>query len=137
MAAIVSFWLTPWAPALAPRSCAAQEPIAVEYKRSAAVFTGRVKALDIVKTPRPTPDVHTVASFELERWYKGRRPRTVKVRTCGGGEAICTVGFEFALGRRYVVFASGRPLETTICQRTARIEDATEIVRWLEKPTSR
>jgi hypothetical protein len=132
----VLFWLAPLAPGNAPRSCAAPEPIAVEYRRSAAVFIGRVTALEIVNTPPPRPDVHTVATFEVERGWKGSRKRTAKVRTCGGGQAICTVGFTFAHGVRYVVFATGTPLETTICQRTSTVEHAGDVLRWLRDPSN-
>jgi hypothetical protein len=31
---------------------------------------------------------------------------------------VCTCGADFQLGQRYVVFAEGKPLETSSCNRT-------------------
>jgi len=117
------------------RSCAAPEPLEVEYEQSAAVFSGRVKSLKVVRVGGGKFDLQTVATFDVQHWWKGRRSKSVEVRSCGGKEAgnevICTVGFEFELGVSYVVFATGRPIETSICLRTKAVEESADVLKWL------
>ena len=107
------------------RSCAAPEPLEVEYRHSSAVFSGHVKSLKVVRGGGGEFDLQTVATFDVQRWWKGGRSKSVEVRSCGGNdgdkEIICTHGFEFELGVSYVVFATRRPLETSICLRTNTI----------------
>jgi hypothetical protein len=123
------------------RSCAAPEPIEVEYKRSAAVFRGRVTSLNVMRGGGGTFDLQTVATFDVQHWWKGRRSKSVEVRSCGGkepgNEVICTVGFEFELGVNYVVFATRRPLETSSCLRTNTIEKSTDVLKWLHSTNPR
>ena len=118
------------------RSCVAPEPIEVEFKRSAAVFRGRVTSLNVVRGRGGESDLQTVATFDVQQWWKGGRSKTVEVRSCGGSEGnkevICTHGFQFELGASYVVFATRQPLETSICLRTDTVERSANTLRWLE-----
>jgi hypothetical protein len=117
------------------RSCAAPEAFEVEYRRSAAVFSGRVQALKVVRVHDGAFGLVTVATFEVQNWWKGGRSKFVDVRSCGGIEGdveiICTHGFEFELGVSYVVFATGRPLETSLCLRTNTVEKSADVLKWL------
>jgi hypothetical protein len=114
------------------RSCAVQEPIEAEYRRSAAVFTGRVTSLRIVRGPKGEFDVETVATFEVQQWWKGRPTKFVEVRSCGGDDVVCTVGFQFDVGVSYVVFAQRHPLQTSNCLRTQIVDEAADVLKWLE-----
>ena len=128
--------IAPWQGSVQARECAAPEPLDVEFSRSAAVFIGRVKSLRVVRVGGGEFDLQTVATFDVENWWKGGRARTVEVRSCGGIDGdravICTHGFHFKLGVSYVVFATGRPLETSICLRTNTVEESADVLRWLE-----
>ena len=73
-----------------------------------------------------------VATLRVERRWKGPRTSLVRVRTCGTQAAVCTCGFDFQLGARYVVFASGSRLETTSCDRTRLALAADALIRELE-----
>ncbi|MEU7899459.1 hypothetical protein AB0B45_42235 [Nonomuraea sp. NPDC049152] len=78
-------------------------------ERAAAVFTGTVK-----DTRRPTgsplgPPPPYVVTFVVDQVYKGERVATVEVAT-NADEASC--GYRFAVGARYLVFASSGPRES-------------------------
>jgi len=60
-----------------------------------------------------------VATFEVEQRWKGPSLRRLRVLTCGTQTFVCTCGADFQLGQRYVVFAEGKMLETSSCNRTA------------------
>lgn len=60
-----------------------------------------------------------VATFAVERRWKGPTMRRLRVQTCGTQAMLCTCGFDFQLGQRYVVFADGKPPETSSCNRNA------------------
>lgn len=97
-------------------SCALPQPVEQEFAESTAVFVGRVIATE-VRTGRES-EASTVATFAVERAWKGVSASTVEVATCGGGNEICTVAVEFRVGERYLVFAGGEPLFTSKCGRT-------------------
>lgn len=86
-------------------ACVEPPPIEVEFNQSAAVFRGKVTSLE------PLDNYSSIATFEVDQWWKGERTATVKVQSCGGKppvgtETICVDGpFKFRIGVRYVVFA--------------------------------
>lgn len=103
-----------------------------------AVFSGRVVGL---RLPRRGPDGHReegtlIASFEVERSWKGRFGQGVEVRTAISSAAC---GFPFRLGQRYLVFASGHPklLGTNLCARTAALVESEQALRELGEPERR
>jgi len=131
----VMFWVLQSGVPMDARSCAVREPRDAEFRSSAAVFSGRVKSLRAVRGHGGPSDLQTIATFDVERWWKGGRGRTAEVHSCGGSDGVnavaCTVGFTFDVGVRYLVFAYGRPLETSNCQRTGTLEESADTVEWL------
>jgi hypothetical protein len=111
------------------RSCAPPPPIENEFALSAAVFVGRVTATEVVVGTKPF-STQTVATFSVERAWKGITEPTVRVATCGGGDVVCTVGVVFRVGERYVVFAAGKPLATSTCSRTGTAADSQWQTTW-------
>jgi len=59
-----------------------------------------------------------VATFEVEQRWKGPSLRRLRVLTCGTQTFVCPCGADLELGQRYVVFAEGKMLETSSCNRT-------------------
>ncbi|HKY21107.1 MAG TPA: hypothetical protein VJM31_07800 [Vicinamibacterales bacterium] len=128
---------------VAIHACTPIPPIAVEVKQSAAVFRGRVVSLE------PLPDnTASIATFDVEQWWKGSRARTVKVLSCGGKpsgdlEVICVHGpYKFVLGVSYVVFALRYPatnpvLEASSCRSTATVEESADVIKWLDANISK
>jgi hypothetical protein len=88
---------------------------------SDAVFLGKV--VETAPTgARGHHVIESIATFRLERSWKGPRDRVVRV----GSET------PLQIGRRYLVFATGRPLATsTECRWSEPIEQATEKLDWL------
>lgn len=132
--------------------CVPQDRIAVEYEKSAFVFTGTAKSVEIRPTananladagpptatagmPRQTVasrQTNTFVTFDVETWWKGP-PRTpsIEIRTCGGGGMDCPMHFAFDEGVQYVVFATASGF-TTACHRTKRLKDAASTLKWLQ-----
>jgi hypothetical protein len=81
------------------------------------VFAGEVIATDVMWGTEPR-STYTVATFLVERAWKGVTEPIVRVETCGGGDIICTVAVDFKVGERYIVFAGGESLATFRCSRT-------------------
>jgi len=99
------------------RSCAPPLPVEREFEVSRAVFIGTITKIE-VQDRGGALDTRTVATFSVERAWKGAEASTIRVGTCGGGNVICTVGLTFNLGERYVVFAMGPDLGASKCGRT-------------------
>ena len=124
-------------------ACTPTLPIAGEVKQSAAVFRGRVMSLE------PLPDnTASIATFDVEQWWKGGPSRTAKVLSCGGKlpegqEVICADGpYKFYRGVSYVVFALRYPatnplLEASSCRRTAAVEKSADVIKWLNANISK
>ena len=99
--------------------CADMGTLADEYRRSSAVFVGRIVSLEISTMVVEGHAVENmVATFEVERRWKGPSARRLRVQTCGTQMLVCTCGVDFQLGQRYVVFAEGKLLQTNSCNRT-------------------
>ena len=101
-------------------TCADLGSLADEYHHSSAVFIGRIVSIEISsKIIKGEKIENMIATFAVERRWKGPTMRRLRVRTCGTQTMVCTCGFDFQLGQRYVVFADGKPLETSSCNRNA------------------
>jgi hypothetical protein len=73
-----------------------------------------------------------IATFRVERRWKGSQLSEVQVKTCGTQVEVCTCGVDFQLGERYLVVGAGKPLETSICYRTILAVGADEEIRALD-----
>ncbi|WP_010095530.1 hypothetical protein [Ornithinibacillus scapharcae] len=100
-------------------SCAELGPAQMEMERSTAMFKGEV--LDI-KDANHTRKV----LIKVEEAWKGvEESQVIVVTGLGGGDC----GFEFQVGREYLVYASGeQSLSTNMCDRTSWVQskDASE-----------
>lgn len=121
------------------RSCGLLPPIDEEFATSSLVVTGRVVAISTRVKEWPEPDatgerprfLMRVATFEVEQHWKGPTEPVVLIETC----EECSTGHRFAVGERWVVFASGAPPATGSCRRTTREFDPRwdAVVQWLEQ----
>ncbi len=98
-------------------SCLGNVGVGQHFMDAKVVFVGRATMIGLDVLPpnkhRPTREV-TVVRFDVEKWYKGGRGKSVVVQTgMGGGDC----GEDFRVGRSYVIFASGKRhhLATGIC----------------------
>jgi hypothetical protein len=105
-----------------------------ELQSSDAVFLGRVVALtiDTVSLEEGTFE-RMRATFKVQRRWKGPNRSRLDVWTCGDQVSFCTCGIEFKLGGEYVVFAAGRPLGSSSCNRTRLAAESKQLVAELEK----
>jgi hypothetical protein len=114
------------------------------YADIPVIFVGRATSQTL---PGPIVDMAaavTVTTFEVEEVWKGTLTgRTLRITTCGGriegrDETVtCGKGMTFEVGVRYLVFAAGEPLATSVCVPTARIQHAGPTLEWLsDKPHS-
>ncbi len=114
--------------------------VADQLGKARAVFLGRIVRLELAipsVVGRDNEDM--VATFKVERRWKGPAKSMIRVRTSGNQVAISTCGISFQLGRRYVIFASGDPLETTSCWDNRPSENAGAVIGELDaasKPDS-
>ena len=100
-------------------ACADLGSIADEYHKSSAVFIGRIVAIEIsTRVYKGDKIEKMVATFEVEQRWKGPSLRRLRVLTCGTQTFVCPCGADLELGQRYVVFAEGKMLETSSCNRT-------------------
>jgi hypothetical protein len=112
-------------PGTSAQACVCDESRGLEadYREAEAVFAGRIVALQVAPAKvGGNSDEHMVATLVVERRWKGPKTREIQVQTCGTQETLCTCGTDFALGGRFVVFAVGKPLSTSSCQRTRRYQ---------------
>ncbi len=150
--AIVAF--APMSTAFACR-CVRSTP-ADALARAAAVFEGRVLEVTPVRNDapvelaapcvsgdcderpsEPTPEAVTTSvdvRFSVTRQWKGVTTEEIRVRTARDSAAC---GFPFEVGEDYLVYASaeqGGALSTGLCDRTARVADASEDLTALGGP---
>jgi hypothetical protein len=101
-------------------TCADLGSLTDEYHHSSAVFVGRIVSLQISSKLINGERIESmIATFDVERRWKGPTFRRLRVQTCGTQALVCTCGFDFQLGQRYVVFADGKPFQTSSCNRNA------------------
>jgi hypothetical protein len=95
--------------------------------RDAAVFTGRATSQRVIPSEaKAIGSMMTETTFEVEDVWKGDVGPVAQVRTCGytlGNESMtCSEGVTFSIGTRYIIFASGNPLQTNGCFSTQRLD---------------
>lgn len=99
--------------------CYESEGLTADFREAAAVFAGRVVALEIAEVKVGDHlEEEMVATLKVERRWKGPGSALLRIRTCGTQTMLCTCGTDFQLGAHFVVFAVGKPLGTGSCQRT-------------------
>src|SRR6185295_12948034 len=104
------------------------------------IFVGEAVAQRIVPWPgRRAGTRATETTFDVEELWKGQPTATLRILNCGWGDGdqtvTCSSDFIFAVGSRYVVFASGDPPVTGACSPTALVDRAGETLKWLpDKP---
>lgn len=114
--------------------CNERGTVAEEFRAAQVVFLGRVIALEVRSwVVAGSTEEGTVATFAIERRWKGSPKRTIRIRTCGTQVMICTCGIDFRLGERYVVFAGGSPLETGECDATELAAGASKLIGDIEQ----
>lgn len=121
------------------RSCGPPPAIEQEFAASSVVLVGHVVAITKRMREWPEPDVtgerlqllYRVATIQIERRWKGEAAQTIDVQTC----ELCSVGVQFEVGERWVVFAGGEQPATSDCGRTLLESDPRypSTVEWLEK----
>jgi hypothetical protein len=114
-------------------TCAAKGTPCDSYGLARAVFVGTVVAVRENERPKQTdrsePDWEPMAyRFSVEQSYLGVAGTEVEVFT-GRGGGDC--GFRFGMGQRYLVYAYGDKLSTTICTRTTSFSQANEDLAFL------
>jgi hypothetical protein len=123
-------------------SCAGGSSPCQEYGRVSAVFVGTPIAVRTVPRPTNTDSDEYWAprtfTFSVETSFLGLAATEAEVSTgLGGGDC----GYDFKLGRRYVVYAyksaKNGKLGTSICTRTNPFEKANEDIEFLRSLESR
>jgi hypothetical protein len=106
-----------------------------QFAHSQTVFVGRAVAQQIVPTGSRSETRATETTFEVGEFWKGQKNPTIRIRTCGwidGSMAMtCSEDVTFHVGLRYVVFASGDPLETNSCFPTGLVDRSEKTLQWL------
>lgn len=104
-------------------------PLEAHYRRSMAVFSGRVMRVDWVSDRRLSARIRV-----LEAW-KGVKKGHVVTVTTGPGGGMCGAGFW--PGTKFLVFARGSTVDsmtTSICDNTHRLPgksaDVDSLRRW-------
>jgi hypothetical protein len=99
-----------------------------EMARAAAVFAGRVVAIDPLPNPDDSPNwpSRLKVTVELLRVWKGVEEGTSVTLLTAAQSAAC--GYTFEKGKRYVIYAYGKEpeLTATLCSRTAPWKRAEE-----------
>ena len=102
-----------------PCVCYESEGLAADFGEAKAVVAGKIVALEIATvTVGGTSSEDMVATVRVERRWKGPKDALLRVRTCGTQETLCTCGTDFRVGGYFLIFAAGKPLATSSCQRT-------------------
>jgi hypothetical protein len=99
-------------------TCFLQEDISIEkqvkdaYQKSSSVFVGEV--VEVLKKPDA---FFVTVRFNVEKSWNKKFQKEITISTgTGGGDC----GYEFAVGKKYLVYAYGdNKLSTNICTRTA------------------
>ena len=97
---------------------------------------GRAIAQQVVSWPgRPAGTRATETTFHVEELWKGEPTATLRILNCGWqdvDETSTCSDSQFVVGSRYVVFATGDPLETNEClSRRPSVDRAEQTLQWL------
>jgi hypothetical protein len=98
-------------------SCFTPEGIPIEkqvkdaYTKSSSVFVGQV--VEVIKKPETN-----LIKFRVEKSWSNKFQKEITIST-PGNSAMC--GYEFQVGKKYLVYANGEndKLSTYLCTRTA------------------
>lgn len=114
------------------RSCGQRPPIEQEFEVSTVVFIGTVMTTEVQED-------QTVATFSVERIWKGVVGPTIRVATPGGRAVIFSTSLTFEPGERYVVFATGAFPRSINCNRTGTESHHlwSETIEWLDRQPSK
>jgi hypothetical protein len=130
--AAVVLLLAPLADNALACECMASGPPCQAAWEADVVFSGTVRAIERIEVGPGDPAFLSVrVTFDIDRGYVNAPSGVVEVMT-GSGGGDC--GYRFAIGKRYLVYASKRPpsgLTTGICSRTRPIDEAGEDVKYL------
>ena len=114
-------------------SCVEPQPVETELSRSDAVFSGRV--LEVKEQTSIRGMMTKAALFEVDHIWKGGSESEIIIHT-GSGGGDC--GFEFEVGKEYLVYANHSTmygdkelLVTIICDRTKLVDEAQEDLKIL------
>lgn len=105
-------------------SCIAPPSPKQALKKSSAVFSGEVTAIEVEGFVKKV-------TISVGRSWKGARKKTVTVTTSFSG-ASC--GYGFQKGKKYLVYCY-RGLETGLCTRTKTLKSAKEDIKELGEGT--
>lgn len=110
-------------------ACMAPEAASVERDRATAVFSGTVTDIapaEISDGPNIFPPQNRYAiTFDVAEQWKGALGDTATISTASQSAAC---GYNFETGQAYLVYSYGEAtdLQTGLCSRTSRLENAAE-----------
>jgi hypothetical protein len=78
---------------------------------------------------------HMSVTFSVNKRWKGATARSFVVQT-PDAKVCCICGYEFEVGKSYLVYASGTPLYTNICSRTKTSSEAVPDTALLDRLTT-
>lgn len=108
-------------------SCETMPDIPIErqvkdaYTKSSSVFVGKVVQVNKLN------DYSVLVKFDVEKSWGKTFQKKISISTASHS-AMC--GYEFQVGKKYLVYASGEnnKLSTTICTRTASVVSNKDVV---------
>ncbi len=114
----------------------------VEFRKSKAVFTGKVVGREYIKDENASSDLDAgerlVIKLAVERVWKGEigdevLMYTSEVRHSNGIFSMMAEDFRFEDGEQYLVYANGemKRLKTSACMRTRKLEKAEDDLKEL------
>ena len=113
---------------LADNDKSERKKVKTAYKEATAVFTGKV-----MEVTRKSDSL--LVKFKIETIWKGISTKETVVRTAENS-AMC--GFNFEVGKKYLVYAGGKGEnpETNICTRTSAQNADVKYLNKIKKPTA-
>lgn len=113
-------------PTVEARQCVMFRETDELFRINDVVFTGTV--LSNTPVPGPEDGVQNIGVLRADQFWKGTPVKEIRVGS----------DLPFKVGERYVVFAGGEPLSTTIaCEATQPLDKATKKRLWLSRRPSR
>lgn len=84
-------------------------PIPVETQVASVIQDTQIVFDGTVKSVVPGPGANSILTVQVERYLKGRGPKTVKI---SGDFWVCAPNFAFSEGSRAIFFVNGDPSST-------------------------
>jgi hypothetical protein len=137
--ALASVMLTGGVESASTARCFLPPSVSEELQKSDAVFAGKVIAEEYrpLKTTSDQGEVLTIR-IAVEKWWKGGKSEelilyTSTIRYSDGLTSSMAEDFQFSVGERYLVYASGASdsLRTNVCRRTKKLGSADEDLQQL------